>query len=70
MYRHIDASAAEKIKEDMYVDDLGAGGNTREEVLSLKKNVEIILSKGGFHMKGFVMSGDSSETTLSLLGSG
>ena len=54
----------------MYVDDLATGGSTKTEVENLKHNIRIILSKGGFHIKGFVLSGDSSEEILALLGCG
>ena len=70
LYKYIDNSAAEKIKEDMYVDDIATGGLTKEEVEILKRNIIAILAKGGFRIKGFVMSGDSCEVSLSLLGSG
>ena len=70
LYKHIDETAAQKIKEDMYVDDIATGASTTAEVEVLKKNITAILGKGGFRIKGFVMSGDTSEESLGLLGSG
>ena len=48
LYSYIDEIAAQKIKEDMYVDDMVTGGDTREEAESIKRNSMIILEKGGF----------------------
>ena len=54
----------------MYVDDIATGDSSIEKVVKLKESIQQILSKGGFAIKGFVMSGDTSEKNLSLLGSG
>ena len=70
IYAHIDEVAAQKIKEDMYVDDIVTGSTNVDKVETLKVNIKAILEKGGFHIKGFVMSGDTSEDLLSLLGTG
>ena len=70
LYSYIDENAAQKIKNDMYVDDLTSGVDKREEVESTKTNITRILEKGGFRIKGFVVSGDSSEEALSVLGAG
>ena len=70
LYKDIDEGAAQKIKSDMYVDDLATGGENIIEVNMLKKNIEQILEKGGFRMKGFAMSGDTAKETLQLLGTG
>ena len=67
---HIDEDAVRKILEDMYADDLATGDKDKAKVESLKKSITEILARGGFALKGFVMSGDSSDETLSLLGSG
>ena len=70
LYKHIDEESAEKIKRDTYVDDITTGADSKEDTAKLKENMTEILSKGGFKMKGFVMSGDDSKEALSLLGSG
>ena len=70
LYSHIDKVAAEKIKDDMYVDDMATGGDNHEETELLKKNASTIMEKGGFHFKGFVMSGDTKEENIALLGTG
>ena len=62
--------AAEKIKKDMYVDDIVTGDKDVESTESLKKSIEEILLKGGFKVKGFVMSGELSVDSQALLGTG
>ena len=69
-YKHIDEIAAQRIKEDRYVDDITTGGSDIPSTKKLITNMEEILSKGKFKVKGFVMSGDSSKEKKALLGSG
>lgn len=69
-FRDIDEEAAAKISKDIYVDDITTGASDVTEATKLKENISKILSKGGFRVKGFIMSGDSSQEILSLLGSG
>ena len=69
-YQHIDPDAADKIKNDSYVDDFATGALTPDAAETLKKNITEILAKGGFHIKGFVTSGVDSEGSLALLGAG
>ena len=69
-FKYIDEVASEKIKTDIYVDDITTGDSTVYRTMRLKENIRKILSEGGFKVKGFVMSGDSSEESLSLLGTG
>lgn len=68
--KEIDEVAAEKIKKDRFVDDLATGDKDRESCMKLKESISKILGGCGFKMKGFVMSGDNSEESLSLLGTG
>ena len=70
LFEHVNKEAADKIRSDSYVDDIVTGGDSVEAVESLKDGIENILARGGFKLKGFVTSGDTSEETLSLLGSG
>ena len=70
MYKHIDVEAAKKIRKDSYMDDVATGDKSIEGVNRLKKSISEILLKGGFHMKGFVTSGDVVEENLALLGTG
>ena len=70
IYKSIDEDAAEKIKNDTYVDDITTGTDDKNEIPVLKENITAILAKGGFKIKGFVESGDDSEEVLSLLGCG
>ena len=69
-HEYIDPVAAEKIKRDMYVDDITSGDKDVEKTTRLKENMTEILAKGGFKVKGFVMSGETSMENLSLLGTG
>ena len=70
VYEYIDPVAADKIKNDSYVDDFATGDETKEATINLVNNITTILDKGGFHIKGWVLSGDSSEECLALLGTG
>ena len=69
IHEDVHPEAAEKIKEDSYVDDVATGADNHEEAEDLKDGIEQILQRGGFKIKGFVTSGDSTDKDLSLLGS-
>ena len=53
------------IQKDVYVDDCLSGANTKEEVMQLADEIQIILSSGGFTLKGFTFSGESLTESLS-----
>ena len=65
IYKNIDEVAAKK--DDSFVDDI-ATGDEDEQVEARLNKIKEILSKGGFHVKGAVRSGDKSEENLQLLG--
>ena len=69
-FKHIDKNAANKLKDEMYVDDIVTGDSNSKNVDVLKESIKEILSKGGFFVKGFVQSGDTSKENLALLGTG
>ena len=56
-FEHIDKNVSKKIKEDIYVDDIVTGDSSNKGVKMLKKGIREILVRGGFVVKGFVMSG-------------
>ena len=47
------------------VDDCLSGADTKEEVMQLADEIQIILSRGGFTLKGFTFSGESPIELLS-----
>ena len=53
------------IQRDGYVDDCLSGANTKEEVMQLADEIQIILSGGGFTLNGFTFSGESPTESLS-----
>ena len=53
------------IQRDVYIDDCLSGANTKEEVMQLADEIQIILSRGGFTLKGFTFSGESPTESLS-----
>ena len=69
IHKHIDENAAQKIKDDTYVDDLLSGDENHEKAGVLKDNIKLILSKGNFRTHSFITSGDTAEN-MSLIGSG
>ena len=69
-FKHIDKNAANKLKDEMYVDDIVTGDSNSKNVDVLKESIKEILSKGGFFVKGCVQSGDTSKENLALLGTG
>ena len=46
------------------------GDDSKERIEELKISIPEILGKTGFKVKGFVASGDKSDETLALLGTG
>ena len=70
IYSHINPTAAERIIDDSYVDDIATGEDDYESVETLKAGITDILAYGGFKLKGFVTSGDVSDDDLLLLGAG
>ena len=55
VYKHIDESAAQKIKDDMYADDLVSGENSKEEAKTLSENAARIMAEGSFHFKKMIV---------------
>ena len=70
LYKHVNEEAADKIKNDTYVDDVTTGTDDEENIPILKRDIATILHHGGMEMKGFVATGDTSEESRTLLGSG
>ena len=70
IYSNIHPEAAEKIVSDTYMDDVATGAEDEEAKESLKDGISQILAKGGFNVKGFSTSDDTSKKALALLGSG
>ena len=52
IYNNINEEASDKIKKDSYVDDVTTGSDSTKETNILKRDMEVILSHGGFKMKG------------------
>ena len=50
--------AAEIILNDMYVDDCVSGDSSKELVVQRSQELELIGNKGGFQLKGIVLSGE------------
>ena len=69
-YKYLDEETAEKIQHDVYVDDIATGDENKEKVEKHKENIKRILEKGGFNIKGFVTSGEKSQESRLLLGTG
>ena len=70
LYKDDNPKAAQIIIEDSYVDDIATGDENHGMVDAIQEGIEKILEKAGFKVKGFCRSGDSSEASLSLLGTG
>ena len=70
VYGFIDEDAAEKIREDSYVDDIVTGSDNMQRIEEIKTSMREILSKTGFKIKGFIVSGDKSKKVIALIGSG
>ena len=70
IHSDIDPEAAAKIINDSYVDDIVSSTEDQEQYERITTNMTTIMSKGGFHHKGFVTAGDISDEIIALLGSG
>ena len=57
--------AYDVIMHDTYVDDCMSGSESHERTLQVTDELQMILSKGGFTLKGFVMSGEDPPKILS-----
>ena len=62
LYSNINADAAQKLKDDNYVDDIATGADNREDALKLSRDMDEIMKLGGFRFKDLVMSGDKGKT--------
>ena len=69
LYRSIDEEAADKLRDDSYVDDTSSGADTRERAVELSMNMEKIAAMGGFKFKKTTMSGDDADP-IRILGTG
>ena len=54
----------EIVKKDVYVDDCMAGARSKILALKLIDDLELVLNKGGFTLKGFTMSGEDPDDSL------
>ena len=54
--KHLYPRASEVVMKDLYVDDFLSGGNTCEDVQSTTDQLKLVLEKGGFTLKGFMIS--------------
>ena len=55
----------EVVNDDVYVDDCLSGENTIEEAKKVTDDLAIVLSRGGFHLKGVTFSGFDPPENLS-----
>ena len=56
------------IMKDLYVDDCISGENSIEEAKQRSDELEMVLAKGGFSLKGITMSGNHPSKELSING--
>ena len=56
------------VTKDVYMDDCMSGGHTEEESAQKQKDLQYVLSQGGFSLKGFSVSGQPPDESLSLDG--
>ena len=54
----------ETVLRDIYVDDCMSGTNSKKEVLQLTDELEIVVNRGGFTLKGITMSGSDPIDNL------
>ena len=59
----------EIIQRDVYVDDVMSGESTIETAMVRADQLELVLCRGGFKLKGFTMSGSNPHESLSNDGS-
>ena len=57
--------ASEVIHKDIYVDDCISGQDTHENLRTITDDLEIVLNKGDFQLKGITMSGQRPSSNLS-----
>ncbi|XP_062716004.1 uncharacterized protein LOC134291800 [Aedes albopictus] len=48
--------AADVLRQDFYVDDLFSGAHTIEEAITLRKQLEVLLGRGGFELRKWASS--------------
>ena len=53
------------VQEDVYMDDCMSGEDSEELVLERADELSLVLSRGGFNLKGFVFSGKDPPESLS-----
>ena len=56
------------IQKDIYVDDCLSGEDDEEKAVQLSDQLDIVLGRGGFNLKGITMSGHSPHKDLSVDG--
>ena len=59
-FKALDDKAANKIRDDTYVDDTVSGDKSLKEAQVVSKNMDAIAAKGGFIYKETIMSGDKN----------
>ena len=59
-FKALDDKAANKIKDDTYVDDTVSGDKSLKEAQVVSRNMDAIAVKGGFIYKETIMSGDKN----------
>ena len=55
----------EVVNKDVYVDDCISGEDSLNEAMKNADNLEIVINKGGFRLKGFTFSGSDPPEALS-----
>ena len=61
LYKSIDEEAADKLKNDNYVDDVASGGKDKKRAIEISQNMDKIVAQGGFKFKKTIMSGDDVD---------
>ena len=57
-------NASEVIHNDIYVDDCISGQASQEDMRIITDDLEVVLNKGGFQLKGVTMSGLKRPSNL------
>ena len=65
LFRSTNPKAADLIKDSAYVDDLIDSVSSYDEARVLAKDVDLILSKGGFKVKGWLYGGQGVPDVIS-----
>ena len=63
-YPHVDRI----VTRDTYMDDCMSGGHTAKESVQTQKDLQYVLSRGGFTLKGYTVSGQPPDASLSIDG--